>query len=91
MDDWKCKSKWVRNISAGVHESLSASIDFDHALPFIARQNSFDSYALLTVNPLRLDERSFAHNLSAFEEVPVGVTVECRRLDFCSTFDICWN
>jgi hypothetical protein len=36
VDDWECKGKRVRYVSAGVHEPLSAGINFDHTLPFVA-------------------------------------------------------
>jgi hypothetical protein len=74
-----------------MHETLFASINLNHALSFIAWKNSFDSNALVTIDPVGLDECTLPDNLAAFEEVSVSICGETRGLNFRRAFYVCWN
>lgn len=91
MDYWKGKCQRMGNVFARVHQALFASVNFECALPFVARQNSFDSEALLTADPVWLHQGALANNLPTFKEVTVGITSESGRLDFCGTFHVRWH
>jgi hypothetical protein len=78
VEDWKGQCQWMRNIAAGMHEPLLTSIYLQYTLTLIAWQHSLDSNPLLAAVPVRLDKRSFAHNVTTLKEITIGIASECR-------------
>ena len=74
VNDGKRKSERVGDVTAGMHEPFLSRVHFENALALIAGENCFDGEAFLPGRPVRLDESTLADNVSALEEVTVGVS-----------------
>jgi hypothetical protein len=85
---WQSEGHWMRDVAAGVHKPLLAGVDLQHTLAFVSWQDSFDGDPLLAVEPVWLNKGALAHDIAAFEKVPVCIASECRCFDLGSAFNV---